>query len=288
MGTVVECDPAELSRRAGAWLEGEPVLHNVICTVLSRAQAEPARFTEAIWLAVEEGGEPGAPPEGCRNVVGVAMHTPPFLLGLTPMPDTALAALVEVLAERQPQLPGVGGPGDVATRFARLWGERTGAEVKEGFKLLVYRLDAVVAPRPAPGSFRPAGEGDRLLLREWFASFLHETGTIGGDTSAAVDRWLTNGGLHLWEDGPVVCMAGCVPAVAGVVRVGPVYTPLERRGRGYASSCVAALSQQALDRGASACMLYTDTANPTSNAIYQRIGYRQVAGAQEYRFSYCR
>lgn len=278
MGTVMECDPAELSQRAGAWLEGEPVLHNVICTVLSRAKAEPARFTEAVWLAVEEGGQP----------VGVAIHTPPFLLGLTPMPDAALAALVDVLAERRPQLPGAGGPGDVAGRFARLWGERTGAEVKEGFKLLVYRLDAVEAPRPVPGSFRPAGEGDRLLLREWFATFVQETGTIGGDTAAVVDRWLTNGGLHLWQDGAVVCMAGCVPAVAGVVRVGPVYTPLERRGRGYASNCVATLSQRALDRGASACMLYTDTANPTSNAIYQRIGYRQVAGAQEYRFSYPR
>ncbi|MGH8974094.1 MAG: hypothetical protein ACRD0C_12930, partial [Acidimicrobiia bacterium] len=164
MGTVVECDPFELVGRAGAWLEREPVLHNVICTVLGRAQADPGHFAEAVWLVVEEAGEP----------VGVAIHTPPFLLGLTPMPDAALAGLAETLAERRPQLPGAGGPGDVAGRFAGIWRGRTGAEVKDGFELLLYGLDAVVAPPPAPGRFRPAGEDDRLLVREWFASFVNE------------------------------------------------------------------------------------------------------------------
>lgn len=67
MGTVVECDPAELSRRAGAWLEGEPVLHNVICTVLSRAQAEPGKFGEAAWLAVDEDGKPVGGPTRRRT-----------------------------------------------------------------------------------------------------------------------------------------------------------------------------------------------------------------------------
>jgi predicted GNAT family acetyltransferase len=276
MGTVVECDPFELASRARAWLEGDPVLHNVICTVLARATAEPDRFREAGWFAVEEDSDP----------VGVAIITPPFLLGLTPMSDSALAALVEVLAERRPHLPGAGGPRDVASRFAGLWRERTGAGVTPGMEQQLYRLDAVVVPPPAPGSLRPAGEDDRLLLREWFAAFVAETGAISGDTAAAVDRWLALGGLHLWEDGPTVTMTGAVPAVAGVVRVGPVYTPPELRGRGYASNCVAAVSRLALERGASACMLYTDAANPTSNAIYRRLGYRRVADAREYRFSY--
>jgi predicted GNAT family acetyltransferase len=69
-----------------------------------------------------------------------------------------------------------------------------------------------------------------------------------------------------------------------VVRVGPVYTPPDLRGRGYASGVVAALSQHALDQGAAACMLFTDVANPTSNKIYQRIGYRYVGDFTEYRF----
>jgi predicted GNAT family acetyltransferase len=276
MGTVVECDPVELVSRAGAWLEGEPVLHNVICSVLARATADPAHFTEAVWFAVEEAGRP----------VGVAIHTPPFPLGLTPMSDAALAALADVLAERRPDLPGVSGPGDAPAVFARLWTARTGAAVASAMDLGMFRLDAVVPPPPAPGALRIAGEDDRPLLEDWFTAFVAEAGTTGGDVAAAVGRWLRLGGLHLWEDGTAVTMVGAVAAVAGVVRVGPVYTPPGLRRRGYASSGVAAVSQQALDRGARACMLYTDLANPTSNAIYQRLGYGRVADARELRFSY--
>jgi predicted GNAT family acetyltransferase len=276
MGTVVECDPVELVSRAGAWLEGEPVLHNVICSVLARATADPAHFTEAVWFAVEEAGRP----------VGVAIHTPPFPLGLTPMSDAALAALADVLARRRPDLSGVSGPGDAPTTFARLWTERTGAVVASGMDQGMFRLDAVVPSPPAPGRLRTAVEEHRALLEKWFADFVAEAGATGGDIAAAVGRGLRLGALHLWEDGPAVTMAGAMPAVAGVVRVGPVYTPPEYRRRGYASSSVAAVSQQALDQGARACMLYTDLANPTSNAIYQRLGYRRVADAREIRFSY--
>jgi predicted GNAT family acetyltransferase len=276
MRTVLECNPVELADRAGAWLEGEPVLHNVICTVLARAVEDPAVFTDAGWFTVEEGGEP----------VGAAIITPPFLLWVTPMPDSALGALVDALVDRRPALPGVAGESGTAARFTELWRERTGADAEPGMGLLVYQLDAVIPPPAVPGRLRTAGPADRLLLREWFAAFVAETGTTSGDTAAVVDRGVARGGLHLWEDGRPLTMAGAMPAVAGVVRIGGVYSPPEVRGRGYASACVAALSQQALDRGASACMLFTDAVNPTSNAIYQRIGYRQVGTAAEYRFRY--
>ncbi|MGH9035710.1 MAG: GNAT family N-acetyltransferase, partial [Acidimicrobiia bacterium] len=140
--------------------------------------------------------------------MGVAFITPPFLLGLTPMSDGALAALVDVLVERRPHLPGVGGPRDVAGRFAERWRKRTGAGVTPGMEQRLYGLDAVVVPPPAPGRLRPAGEDDRVLLREWLAAFVTETGGIGGDIAGAVDRWLASGGLYLWEDGRAVTMAG--------------------------------------------------------------------------------
>ncbi len=78
-------------------------------------------------------------------------------------------------------------------------------------------------------------------------------------------------------------MAGRLDAVAGVERIGPVYTPPDRRGRGYASAVVAGVSRSALDAG-HRCILYTDLENPTSNAIYRAIGYRAVAEALQYRF----
>lgn len=67
-------------------------------------------------------------------------------------------------------------------------------------------------------------------------------------------------------------------------RVGPVYTPPPDRGRGFASALTAAASQDQLDAGRECCFLFTDLANPTSNTIYQAIGYEPVADVAHYRF----
>ena len=74
------------------------------------------------------------------------------------------------------------------------------------------------------------------------------------------------------------------PPVAGVVRLGPVYTPPEARRHGYATALVAELSRRALAAGATKCMLYTDLANPTSNSIYRAVGYRRSGDARQYLF----
>ena len=68
--------------------------------------------------------------------------------------------------------------------------------------------------------------------------------------------------------------AGAVASSPGITRVGPVYTPPEHRRRGYATALVAAWTSELLRRGARRCMLFTDHANPTSNSIYQAVGYR--------------
>jgi predicted GNAT family acetyltransferase len=73
--------------------------------------------------------------------------------------------------------------------------------------------------------------------------------------------------------------------VAGVVRIGPVYTPVGARRRGYSSSAVAALSRQALEAGAHTCMLFTDLTNPTSNKIYADVGYRRFGEWEEAEFT---
>ena len=74
---------------------------------------------------------------------------------------------------------------------------------------------------------------------------------------------------RVWQVGAVpVSMAGRTRTVAGMVRVAPVYTPPELRGRGYAGAATAAVSQAALDAGVREVVLYTDLANPTSNALY--------------------
>jgi predicted GNAT family acetyltransferase len=120
------------------------------------------------------------------------------------------------------------------------------------------------------------------LLVGWTEEFVGEAGLIGGaQAGAMVDARLRQQGLLLWDDGQPVSMVGVNPAVAGVVRIGPVYTPRPLRRRGYAGSAVAAVSRRALAGGAARCMLFTDLANPTSNKIYAEVGYRRCGDWEE-------
>jgi predicted GNAT family acetyltransferase len=85
------------------------------------------------------------------------------------------------------------------------------------------------------------------------------------------------GGISLWQaGGRPVAMGAVTRQVAGMVRIGPVYTPPEFRGAGYASAVTAGLSLRAREAGAAEVLLYTDLDNPVSNSIYQRVGYRAV------------
>jgi predicted GNAT family acetyltransferase len=140
-------------------------------------------------------------------------------------------------------------------------------------------------PRAARGHLRRPDEQELDLLRNWMERFAVETGTEGTDRAETMVRArLANDALMLWDDGQPVCMVGMAGPVAGVARIGPVYTPPEHRNRGYASSAVAAFSRLALERGAGTCMLYTDLANPTSNRIYAALGYQRFAEWEEHLF----
>jgi predicted GNAT family acetyltransferase len=112
----------------------------------------------------------------------------------------------------------------------------------------------------------------------------------GRGPSDAVERterarlFIASGRLHLWEaDGQLTTSTFASSPEAGVVRIGFVFTPPEQRGRGYASALVAAVSSATLRDGAR-CILYTQLANPTSNAIYQRLGYRPIGELVRYAF----
>src|SRR5262249_39695999 len=109
------------------------------------------------------------------------------------------------------------------------------------------------------------------------------------DVDFRLNRDSNLGGLRLWWDGSKpVSFAGYGGLTPHGIRIGPVYTPPELRGRGYASACVAALSQEMLDRGRTFCSLFTDLSNPTSNHIYQAIGYEPVIDVDLYRFGNAR
>ncbi len=157
------------------------------------------------------------------------------------------------------------------------WAAATGGSGAARLRMRLYRLAGLLAPDPLPpGSARVAGDGDRDLLIRWHEEFGREDEAAGHeDASRVVDDRLSYGGLIVWElAGRAVAMAGSTREVAGVVRVSAVYTPPDQRRRGFGGAVTTAASQAALAAGATEVVLFTNLANPTSNALYQRLGYR--------------
>jgi RimJ/RimL family protein N-acetyltransferase len=218
----------------------------------------------------------------------VALRTPPRGPLLSGMPRAAARALADFFTGDDPSMPGVVGPTGPAGWFAERFGELTGTVPRHGMGQRLFRLDELRAPVGVPGKARRATRADRDQLLAWSAAFGAEATPHDppADHVTGVDARLRHDGLlWFWEAGGIpVSMAWLSVAVAGVARVSGVYTPPELRGRGYASAAVAAATRHALDTGAKACVLYTDLTNPTSNKIYQALGYRPVAEAQEWRF----
>lgn len=265
-------DPSRVLEQAGSHLRGEPVLHNLIMTLLHArvARPEPGRY----WI-VEEGGAPA----------GVVMQSPlTFFATCTPMTGAHVTAAVDAIVDGGTELPGIIGEVASAARFAGHWAERSGRAAHPVQGQRIYALDAPAPARPTPGRHRRAEQGDRSLLVEWLDAFSAETAEGPGAAGEIADRRLAGGELWLWEDGGPAALVGIHAPVAGVCRVGPVYTPPPLRGRGYASALVTTVSAAAVDAG-HRCMLYTDLANPVSNSIYRAIGYRAVAEAVRYSFA---
>ncbi|MFF0742235.1 GNAT family N-acetyltransferase [Streptomyces sp. NPDC004111] len=207
------------------------------------------------------------------TVRGAVVWTPPHPLLVGTVPAESLAPLARACEKFG--VSAVNADRSSAETLAAQWpAHRT--EMRQR----LYRLGELIPPSPAPaGHARTAGAGDRALLIAWYEAFGRDTGMRAVDTGAAVDDRLAHGGLTLWvgPEGVPVSMAGAGRPAAGAVRVGPVYTPPEQRGRGYGGAATAAVSAAVREAGAAEVLLFTDLANPTSNALYGRIGYRQVA-----------
>ncbi|TLN23844.1 GNAT family N-acetyltransferase, partial [bacterium] len=172
-------------------------------------------------------------------------------------------------------------------QFATLWAQRTGCRFQVTRRERTFELRSVIPPLPLPGLLRPAAETDLPLLAEWTRAFsieaLHEDLSPEDALEMTATR-IEDRLLFVWDAGGAVSMAATTrPTIHGIT-VSLVYTPSRQRGRGYASNCVAALSQRMLDEGYQFCTLFTDLANPISNHIYQQIGYRPIADFNEYHF----
>jgi predicted GNAT family acetyltransferase len=180
-------------------------------------------------------------------------------------------------------LPGINGEAATAARFAGQWTERSKSAAIPFQGQRLYELRAVLERPASSGRLRQAVPYDRERVIDWVRGFQAEIDERYSEPEALVDRWLPAGQLWIWDDGEPVSMAVAREQVEEVVRLAGVYTPPEKRNRGYAGACVSDLSKQIRESGCRP-ILYTDLGNPTSNSIYRRIGYRAVAEALRYRF----
>ncbi|MGH3442851.1 MAG: GNAT family N-acetyltransferase [Nitriliruptorales bacterium] len=278
-------DPAAFENEVGEYLMANEAAHNLPLGIISVLQEEASPYADAgpiLALVRDDGGGP----------VLVAVRTPPWNIVLSLAKDpAAVDALADDLAADAMDLPGVTGPVDLAERFARRWVAGRGGAWRRHLSMRIFAATSARHPDDVPGSMRWPTDADRDAVREWNCAFAREA--LGEELQEdRVERWMDRmldpnerRGLVLWDvEGEVVSMAGYGGPTPNGIRVFAVYTPPELRRRGFATACTAALTQHLLDAGRHFCFLFTDRANPTSNAIYRWIGYRPVLDASEFRF----
>ncbi|MFG2618874.1 GNAT family N-acetyltransferase [Streptomyces sp. NPDC048507] len=269
MNWATSNDPAEFGAAVGAYLAADPAQ----CTYLTGMTASPPRPGPAAvfgwWRAGT--GVPGTGAFACspgrRTVLG-------------PMPETAARELALLWRAGGPPAPLLVGPAEAVEPLLHTWRER-GAGWHLVRRERLFELGHLTAAAPAPpGRARLAAEPDAPLVARWFAEYAREVGEpAGGDLPALALRRVGEGQITLWEsDGEVVSLAGRSAVVARQARIAPVYTPAALRGHGYAAAVTFAVTEDARAAGAAQVVLFTDLGNATSNALYERLGFRPRTG----------
>ena len=269
MTLEITTDADAVARLAGAQTALDPVAYTVFGTI-----AHFVRQPDAAPWAAHPVGSPSVLAARSSLTTGVG-----FSAGWSAVDEVA-----EAIAEMQPAPVGIGGPPETVDAVVAALGRPVTKRMHER----LFRLDELHAPSDVAGMPRVAGEDDAAWLVRWYTNFAAEAfGRLlpGFDAQQMVERGMRRSTCWIWTDsnGVACSMAVAHPPVDGVSRIGPVYTPGDHRGRGYGSAVTAAASRAVLEAGDVAC-LYTDLANPTSNKIYQRLGYRAVLDRTTVRF----
>jgi GNAT superfamily N-acetyltransferase len=268
-------------------LDKDEAANNLMYGLALRLERAPERFQQPpyrwppLLAAVMEGSE----------LASAALMTPPYnIIVFSPRPQKTgvFAALAGDLQARAWSIPGVLGPSAEALEFAAAWSAQTGAAIRPGMRERVYELRQVILPPQPPGRMRLADDGDIDLLARWVFAFWKEAVprevSTFQDAEHMAEVKVEEGDFFVWDNGRPVALAGKARPTPHGTCIGPVYTPPQQRAHGYATALTAALSQRLLDQGCQFTALFTDLSNPTSNSIYQKIGYRPLCDFNEFIF----
>jgi predicted GNAT family acetyltransferase len=268
----------EYSDAVSAFLEADPCARNVLLSIMHTLRATPDAFGAQVsfwWIADGDA------------VVGAASWTPPWHLLVSSLPAAAGPELARAVSARAEslglRLNGVNGPAEAAHTVAGA----TGHTISRDRPMLLNELEHPAEVPIPSGSRRGATPADVQLLVPWLDAFSAEVEIYAGDSTRTANRRVRDNQFELWvEADRPVCVVGHHSPVGRVVRIGPVYTPPEHRGRGYARRLTYEVSVAALSRpGVDRCMLFTDADNPVSNSIYRQAGYVPRGEHVEIEFS---
>jgi hypothetical protein len=256
-----------------AFLEQQEVSNSLLLGRAFWLTQNPLSDQSSSYLSVKEG----------QHILFSCLQTPPHhFIFSTEVNQSGLNLLLNHLLEKKSSIPGFVGPRALVLKAAKIWAQKTGGQHKVEMRQLIYRLDTVTFGRASKGQFRIANPMDQAILQKWIQAFSLEA--MGQDSAAEIAEQITfqkikEQDLFVWENeyGIPLSMAGIARPTRHGICINYVYTPLANRRQGLAGACVAALSQQLLDEGYEFCTLFTDANFPTSNRIYQSIGYQEVA-----------
>lgn len=261
---------------AGSWLMRAEAENNLILGFASAGAQDPSFFKRAPYLATVEAND---------GVVACAFRSPPHKLVLTRFGDRQAAKLLAIDAlSAYPDLGTALGPEPDIEAFGAAWADIAGRGTARGLRQRIHEARAVQRTGTLPpGKFRPATTADLDTLVPWVNACFDEIGDVVREEPAKLAKArVKSGSLFVWDERGPVSMAGWSGKTVNGVRVNLVYTPPEKRSRGYAQACVSTLTERLLAQGNGFCCLYTNLANPISNRIYERIGYRPVCDVTDF------
>ncbi|UFT99013.1 GNAT family N-acetyltransferase [Radiobacillus kanasensis] len=276
MRVIYTKDIKEFSKQIEPLLLRKESCNNLMLGILEREKDMPS---EHLVMGLVRKGQ--------QYVYGF-LQTPPhdFVLPDIDVEGDVCLAIIRSITEQKLALPGIIGPRRVADTFVRGWEQTTNRKATVHMEQLIYQLDKVENADRAQGNLCIAGQEHNDLLVQWIKQFGKEANepSLQDRAESLVNQFLENRSIYVWEvNGKPVSMANQSRKTKNGTTINAVYTPDEQKRKGYASACVAALSQKLLEEGHRFCALYTDQANPTSNRIYQKIGYKVVGDSIVYK-----
>lgn len=281
MNCIIHESPVDFLDACRPALEANEAVYNLMLGISIRLVKNPLFYGSQPLLATVIDGE-------ALNLA--ALMTPPYKLQIALFSAGSFES-IKLLASKVDKsgwrIPGVIGEEKAARTFATHWSEIVGTTIHEGMRQRIYELRRVNPIQYPEGIFRQATIDDLHRAIKWSHSF--HADCFGDSDQPEIDDHQTKtmieeGNLFFWDDPEPVSMAGRTRPTPHGISVSLVYTPPEFRRKGYASAVVARLSQHCLESGREFCTLYTDLSNPTSNSIYQRIGYNAVADVVDIHF----